>query len=174
MSVVVTAGERSLPLCSYPSYPRYVGGSANMGGRLISRFAIAPAITRSFDRGDVNMARRATRLVSLSTICGVVVCAATLIAQTPATAPFPKAPEGFDVRKPGVQAGRVERIEYDSKVTGNKRPAVVYLPPAIRPRANIPCCLCCLHRWQRDSWTQPGRGPTPSSTTLLPTTRHCR
>jgi feruloyl esterase len=24
MSVVVTAGERSLPLCSYPSYPRYV------------------------------------------------------------------------------------------------------------------------------------------------------
>jgi feruloyl esterase len=26
MSVVVTAGERSLPLCSYPSYPRYTGG----------------------------------------------------------------------------------------------------------------------------------------------------
>jgi feruloyl esterase len=29
MSVVVTAGERSLPLCSYPSYPRYVSGPAN-------------------------------------------------------------------------------------------------------------------------------------------------
>jgi hypothetical protein len=28
MSVVVTAGERSLPLCSYPSYPRYVSGPA--------------------------------------------------------------------------------------------------------------------------------------------------
>ena len=28
MSVVVTAGERSLPLCSYPDYPRYVGGPA--------------------------------------------------------------------------------------------------------------------------------------------------
>jgi feruloyl esterase len=26
MSVVVTAGERSLPLCSYPSYPRYTSG----------------------------------------------------------------------------------------------------------------------------------------------------
>jgi feruloyl esterase len=26
MSVVVTAGERSLPLCSYPTYPRYVSG----------------------------------------------------------------------------------------------------------------------------------------------------
>ena len=29
MSVVVTAGERSLPLCSYPSHPRYVSGPAN-------------------------------------------------------------------------------------------------------------------------------------------------
>ena len=26
MSVVVTAGDRSLPLCSYPTYPRYVSG----------------------------------------------------------------------------------------------------------------------------------------------------
>jgi feruloyl esterase len=26
MSVVVTAGEKSLPLCSYPSYPRYKNG----------------------------------------------------------------------------------------------------------------------------------------------------
>ncbi len=26
MSVTVTAGEKSLPLCSYPSYPRYAGG----------------------------------------------------------------------------------------------------------------------------------------------------
>ncbi|MGH9242238.1 MAG: tannase/feruloyl esterase family alpha/beta hydrolase, partial [Vicinamibacterales bacterium] len=29
MSAVVSAGERSLPLCSYPSYPRYVSGPAN-------------------------------------------------------------------------------------------------------------------------------------------------
>jgi len=27
MSVVLTAGERSLPLCSYPSYPRYASGA---------------------------------------------------------------------------------------------------------------------------------------------------
>jgi len=27
-SVIVTAGERSLPLCSYPTYPKYVSGSA--------------------------------------------------------------------------------------------------------------------------------------------------
>ena len=29
MSVVVTAGERSLPLCSYPAYPRYAGGAVD-------------------------------------------------------------------------------------------------------------------------------------------------
>jgi feruloyl esterase len=27
MSVTVTAGEKSLPLCSYPAYPRYKGGA---------------------------------------------------------------------------------------------------------------------------------------------------
>jgi feruloyl esterase len=30
MSVVVTAGEKSLPLCSYPTYPRYVRGDATV------------------------------------------------------------------------------------------------------------------------------------------------
>ena len=32
MSVTVTAGEKSLPLCSYPSYPHYRGGSAASAG----------------------------------------------------------------------------------------------------------------------------------------------
>ena len=26
MSITVSAGEKSLPLCSYPTYPKYVGG----------------------------------------------------------------------------------------------------------------------------------------------------
>jgi feruloyl esterase len=30
MSVTVTADDRSLPLCSYPSYPRFVGGDASL------------------------------------------------------------------------------------------------------------------------------------------------
>ena len=32
MSVTLTAGERSLPLCSYPTYPRYVGGAHGAAG----------------------------------------------------------------------------------------------------------------------------------------------
>ena len=30
MSVTVAAGEKSLPLCSYPAYPRYKGGAADV------------------------------------------------------------------------------------------------------------------------------------------------
>jgi hypothetical protein len=32
MSVAVTAGEKSLPLCSYPAYPRYKSGDASSAG----------------------------------------------------------------------------------------------------------------------------------------------
>jgi len=103
------------------------------------------------------MATRRTRLLSLSV--AAIWCSAlgvaTLIAQT---APVSlKAPEGFDVRKPGIQAGRVERIEYDSKVTGNKRPAVVYLPPGYSAARRYPV-LYLLHGigGNENHWTQFG------------------
>jgi len=32
MSLIVTAGDKSLPLCSYPTYPRYKGGPAGAAG----------------------------------------------------------------------------------------------------------------------------------------------
>ena len=32
MSVTVTAGDKSLPLCSYPTYPRYKGGPSGAAG----------------------------------------------------------------------------------------------------------------------------------------------
>ena len=32
MSITLTAGERSLPLCSYPTCPRYVGGAEQSAG----------------------------------------------------------------------------------------------------------------------------------------------
>jgi len=93
--------------------------------------------------------------LSLAVICSAL-GAATLIAQTAPTSL--KAPEGFDVRKPGVQAGRVERIEYDSKVTGNKRPAVVYLPPAYSAARKYPV-LYLLHGigGNENHWTQFGK-----------------
>lgn len=106
------------------------------------------------------MVRRGTRLTSVTAavLCGWAVYAAALTAQAPATAKFPNAPEGFDVRKPGIQAGRVERIEYDSKVTGNKRPAVVYLPPGYSSARRYPV-LYLLHGigGNENHWTQFGK-----------------
>jgi hypothetical protein len=34
MSVVVTAGANSLPLCSYPAYPHYMSGDAAVAGSM--------------------------------------------------------------------------------------------------------------------------------------------
>src|SRR4030095_9094578 len=108
--------------------------------------------------GDANMAIRRRRLISLSVaaICGSALGAATLIAQTAPTSL--RAPEGFDVRKPGIQAGKVERIEYDSKVTGNKRPAVIYLPPGYSAARKYPV-LYMLHGigGNENHWTQFGK-----------------
>ena len=106
------------------------------------------------------MARRRARLTSLSVaaICGWALCAASLVAQAPATTPLPNAPEGFDVRKPDIKAGRVERVEYDSKVTGNKRPAMVYLPPDYSSGKKYPV-LYLLHGigGNENHWTQFGK-----------------
>src|SRR5678816_2938037 len=104
------------------------------------------------------MATRRTPLISLpvAAICACALSAATLFAQTAAVSL--KAPEGFDVRKPGIQAGRVERIEYDSKVTSNKRPAVVYLPPGYSTARKYPV-LYLLHGigGNENHWTQFGK-----------------
>ena len=45
---------------------------------------------------------------------------------------FPDAPPGFNTRRDGP-AGRIEPFEYDSRVTGTRRKANVYLPPGLRP-----------------------------------------
>jgi enterochelin esterase-like enzyme len=67
------------------------------------------------------------------------------------------APAGFDARRDGVPAGRVERIEFDSKVTGGKRPASVYLPPGYAPDKKYPV-LYLLHGigGNETHWSGPG------------------
>jgi len=70
---------------------------------------------------------------------------------------YPNAPAGFDVRQSGIQSGRVERVEYDSKVTGNKRPAIVYTPPGYSAARKYPV-LYLLHGigGNESHWTQFG------------------
>jgi hypothetical protein len=44
-------------------------------------------------------------------------------------AAFPHAPEGFDKRREGIEHGKLERVDYDSKTVGVKRWMEVYTPP---------------------------------------------
>lgn len=57
---------------------------------------------------------------------------------------FPDAPDGFNTRRAGVAAGRIEPFEYDSQVTGTRRKANVYLPPGYSRDQKYPV-LYLLH-----------------------------
>lgn len=57
---------------------------------------------------------------------------------------IPDAPADFRTRRPDIAHGRVESFEYDSKVTGTRRKANVYLPPGYSPDRKYPV-LYLLH-----------------------------
>lgn len=53
-------------------------------------------------------------------------------------------PKGFDTKREGIERGKVETIEYDSKTVGIKRKAVVYTPPGYTKDKKYPV-LYLLH-----------------------------
>lgn len=57
---------------------------------------------------------------------------------------FPPAPSGFDVRREGIERGKVEAAEYDSKTVGIKRKMMVYTPPGYSKDKKYPV-LYLLH-----------------------------
>jgi enterochelin esterase-like enzyme len=57
---------------------------------------------------------------------------------------FPEAPEGFKTPQAGVPKGKTETFEYDSKVTGTRRRATIYLPPGYSSDKKYPV-LYLLH-----------------------------
>jgi enterochelin esterase-like enzyme len=80
----------------------------------------------------------------VAAVIGCAMVAPGLLAQAPAQRTFPNAPQGFDVRREAIPQGRVERVEFDSRVTGNKRPAMVYTPPGYSASQKYPV-LYLLH-----------------------------
>lgn len=94
----------------------------------------------------------------LATLIGWTVCTAALLAQTAQTPAFPDAPQGFDVRRPDVAAGRVERVEYTSSVTGGKKPAMVFTPAGYSSSQKYPV-LYLLHGigGNETHWPGPGK-----------------
>ena len=96
------------------------------------------------------MATSRPRLNSLAAIivgCGLG--AVSLASQSAPAPAYPNAPAGFDVRQSGIQSGRVERVEYDSKVTGNKRPAIVYTPPGYSAARKYPGAVPAAWNWRQ-------------------------
>src|SRR5262245_28140109 len=57
---------------------------------------------------------------------------------------FPSPPEGFDKKREGIDRGKLETVEYDSKTVGVKRKARVYTPPGYTKDKKYPV-LYLLH-----------------------------
>ncbi len=59
-------------------------------------------------------------------------------------AAFPPPPDSFDKGRDGIEHGKVEMVEYDSKSVGNQRKALVYTPPGYSADTRYPV-LYLLH-----------------------------
>jgi enterochelin esterase-like enzyme len=70
---------------------------------------------------------------------------------------FAAPPAGFDARRDGIDRGKVETVEYDSKTVGAKRKAKVYTPPGYSRDEKYPV-LYLLHGIGGDEneWTRGG------------------
>jgi enterochelin esterase-like enzyme len=81
---------------------------------------------------------------------------AVLLGYSVPAVPAPPA-KGFDARRAGIEHGRVETVEYDSKTVGVKRKAVVYTPPGYSKEKKYPV-LYLLHGIGDDEtgWTKKG------------------
>lgn len=82
-------------------------------------------------------------------ILAFFVCTLLAVATVPAAAQaddakFPAPPEGFDVRRDGIDHGKLELVEYDSTTVGIKRKARVYTPPGYSANQKYPV-LYLLH-----------------------------
>ena len=57
---------------------------------------------------------------------------------------FTSAPKGFDAKRDGIDRGKLETVEYESKVSGGKRKMTVYTPPGYSKDNKYPV-LYLLH-----------------------------
>jgi enterochelin esterase-like enzyme len=91
----------------------------------------------------VRYATRLTACVLLPVLCatGVVEQART---EQDKEKTYTSAPGGFDAKRDGIERGKVETVEYDSKTVGVKRKARVYTPPGYSTDKKYPV-LYLLH-----------------------------
>ena len=73
-------------------------------------------------------------------------------------AAFDSPPAGFDKTRDGIEHGKLEKVEYDSKTVGVKRWMQVYTPPGYSPEKKYPQ-LYLLHGIggnEKEEWTRQG------------------
>jgi enterochelin esterase-like enzyme len=70
---------------------------------------------------------------------------------------LPAAPKGFDAKREGIERGKVETVEYDSKSAATRRKMTVYLPPGYSKDTKYPV-LYLLHGAgdNETGWTRSG------------------
>src|SRR3954468_3540981 len=71
---------------------------------------------------------------------------------------FPAPPEGFDKAREGIEHGKLERVDYDSRTVGAKRWMQVYTPPGYSKDRKYPV-LYLLHGIggnEREEWANGG------------------
>jgi enterochelin esterase-like enzyme len=70
---------------------------------------------------------------------------------------YTSAPKGFDAKRDGIERGKLETVEYESKTVGGKRKAQVYMPPGYAKDQKYPV-LYLLHGIGGDEteWTRGG------------------
>jgi enterochelin esterase-like enzyme len=70
---------------------------------------------------------------------------------------LPTPPKGFDTKRDGIDRGKVETVEYDSKAVASKRKMLVYTPPGYTKEKKYPV-LYLLHGGGDDEtgWTKKG------------------
>jgi enterochelin esterase-like enzyme len=51
---------------------------------------------------------------------------------------LPPAPKGFDAKRQGIEGGKIETVEYDSKTVGGKRKMLIHTPPGYSKAVKYP------------------------------------
>ncbi len=116
------------------------------------------------------------RIVAL--LAWVVLAGSTL--PTPAqkddpTEKYPAPPEGFDKKRDGIDRGKLETVEYDSKTVGVKRKARVYTPPGYTQGQEVPGAVpAARHRRRRERVAAGRRARRDPRQPVSPTRRPCR
>jgi enterochelin esterase-like enzyme len=90
---------------------------------------------------------------------GILAAAVLHAAELAPPQQFPVPPQGFDLMRPGIEAGKLETVQYEAGAVaqGTQRPAQIYTPPGYTKAKKYPV-LYLIHGLGQDetAWVQQG------------------